>query len=333
VGFTGFIPITGGETHAIAAGIAHTCAITPEGEVQCWGNNNYGQLGDGTNTASNVPVHVLGIGGASTIVAGGNHACVLTGGDVRCWGQNTQGQLGDGTTTNRNIPVKVLSGAVDITAGLDYTCAVMIYGQVLCWGNNNQGQLANGSQLGSTIPTLAELISGLSNVDAGQNKSCGLTNTGWLRCLKGNHTDDLEVQSSELTLDVAVNRFGSSVIALTGRGVPVVFQSGTFRTVGSVTNAWDIDGGLEHTCALLRDGTVKCWGSNSYGQLGRDSWASSSDPEIVLNVSGAWQLAVGGNHACVLTTSSDPIQCWGLNTDGQLGNGTNVNSPIPVFVK
>jgi alpha-tubulin suppressor-like RCC1 family protein len=162
-------------------------------------------------------------------------------------------------------------------------------------------------------------------------------NSGWLRCLKGNYTDDLEVQSSDLPLDVAVNRFGSAVMALTRGGVPVVFQSGTFRTVGSVNNAWDIDGGLEHTCALLRDGTVKCWGSNSYGQLGRDSWTGSSDPEIVLNVSGAWQLAVGGNHACVLITSSDPsakdIQCWGLNTDGQLGNGTNINSPIPVFVK
>ena len=74
---------------------------------------------------SNVPVNVLGISGGTTIVAGGNHTCVLTGGDVWCWGQNSQGQLGDGTTADRNVPVKVLSDVSDITAGLDYTCAVM----------------------------------------------------------------------------------------------------------------------------------------------------------------------------------------------------------------
>jgi alpha-tubulin suppressor-like RCC1 family protein len=333
----GFIPITGGETHAIAAGIAHTCAITPEGGVQCWGNNSHGQLGDGTNRASNVPVNVLAIGGGSTIVAGGNHTCVLTGSDVWCWGQNSQGQLGDGTISDRNAPVKVLSGAVDITAGLDYTCAVMTYGQVMCWGNNDQGQLANGTKTDSTLPALAELITGISNVDAGQNRSCGLTGTGLLRCLKGNNPDDLAGQSPETALDVAVNRFGSAVMALNRQGVPVVFQSGKFQTVSNVNNATDIDGGSGHMCVLLNDGTVKCWGSNSYGQLGRDSWANSSDPQNVLNVAGAWQLAVGRNHACVIITSNTPgtndIQCWGLNKDGQLGNGSNVNSPVPVFVK
>lgn len=334
--FSGYIPITGGETHAIAAGSAHTCAITPDGGVQCWGNNSYGQLGDGTNTASNVPVDVPGIGGGSTIVAGGNHTCLLTGSDVWCWGQNSQGQLGDGTTTNRNVPVKVLRGAVDITAGPDYTCAIMIYGQVMCWGNNDQGQLANGTKADSTLPTRAELVNGISNVDAGQDKFCGLTGTGLLRCLESNTTDDLG-QSSDTALDVAVNRFSSAVIALNGEGVPVLFQSGYFQTIGNVNDAWDIDGGSGHTCALLHDGTVKCWGSNAYGQLGRNSWTSSLDPKTVMNVSGAWQLAVGRNHTCVLITSASPseknIQCWGLNTDGQLGNGTNVNSPIPVFVQ
>ena len=337
VAFTGFIPLTGGETHAIAAGIAHTCAITPEGGVRCWGNNTYGQLGDGTNTASNVPVKVAGIAGGTTIVAGGNHTCVLTGNDVWCWGQNSQGQLGDGTTSNRNAPVKVLSGAVDITAGLDYTCAVMTYGQVMCWGNNDQGQLANGSKTDSTRPALAELITGISNVDAGQNSSCGITAGGLLRCVIRNSTDNLSAQSLDTTLDVAVNRFGSAVIALNGEGVPVIFKSGNQQTVDNVKNVWDIDGGSEHTCALLRDGTVKCWGSNTYGQLGQNSWISSSIPEKVLNVSSAWQLAVGQNHACVLIKSDSPsekdIQCWGLNTDGQLGNGTNVNSAMPVFVK
>jgi len=335
--------VTGGEPHAIAAGIAHTCAITPEGGVQCWGNNEFGQLGDGTNKSSNVRVNVVGVQGGTNIVAGGNHTCLLSGSDVWCWGQNSKGQLGDRTHTNRNVPVKVLSGAADITAGLDYTCAVMVYGQVMCWGNNDQGQLADGTTTDHTKPTLATLITGIANVDAGQNKSCGLTGNGLLRCLSAGTTQEIggitpaAGGSPESSLNVAVNRFGSLIMALIKDGIPVAFQNGHFKLINGVAQAVDVDSGLGHTCALLSDGAVKCWGSNSYGQLGRNSTSSSSNPQTVLDISGAWQLAVGKNHACVLITSNNPgtddIKCWGLNSDGQLGNGTNVNSSIPVFVR
>ena len=328
--------MTGGEPHAIAAGIAHTCAITPEGGVQCWGNNDFGQLGNGMNIGSNIPVNVIGIQGGITIVAGGNHTCVLSGSDVWCWGQNSEGQLGDGTRTDRNAPVKVLSDAVDITAGLDYTCAVMTYGQVMCWGNNSQGQLADGTKADRTKPALAALISGITNVDAGQNKSCGLTYTGLLKCLSDGAAEELS-GSPETSLDVAVNRFGPIVMALIQDGIPVAFQGGRFKEISNVSHAMDVDSGSNYGCALLSDGTVKCWGSNGYGQLGINSTTSSPAAQSVLNVSGAWQLAVGKYHACVLITSSvagkDDIQCWGLNKDGQLGNGTNVNSSVPVFVK
>ena len=311
--------------------------------MQCWGNNDFGQLGDGSNTGSNVPVDVVGIGGSTTIVAGGNHTCILSGGNVWCWGENSQGQLGDGTKLDRNIPVNVLSSVVDITAGLDYTCAIMTYGQVKCWGNNDQGQLADGTKTDRTTPTLAALISGVSNVDAGQNKSCGLTGAGLLRCMSGGSAQNLggivpvTGGSPESNLDVAVNRFGSLIMALSEDGVPIAFQAGKFKEISNVSQAVDVDSGLGHVCTLINDGTVKCWGANSYGQLGSNSQTGSTEPLPVLNVSSAWQLAVGKNHACVLITSNDPgtdrIQCWGLNKDGQLGNGTNENSSVPVYVK
>jgi alpha-tubulin suppressor-like RCC1 family protein len=333
--FAGIVPVTGGEMHAIAAGIAHTCAIIPEGGVKCWGNNQFGQLGDGTQQGSNIPVDVIGIQGGTTIVAGGNHTCVLSGGSVWCWGQNSQGQLGDGTLTDRNVPVKVLSDVTDITAGLEYTCAITTLGQVMCWGDNDQGQLADGTRIDRTRPTLATLITGISNVDAGQTKSCGITSTGLLRCLSGSAQQIGD--QPESSLDVAVNRFGSTIVALSEAGTPVTFQSGRFKTISSVNRAVDVDSGLGHVCTLIADGTVKCWGSNSFGQLGINSTNNSADPQLVLNLAGAWQLAVGKNHACVLITSSaagqSDIQCWGLNKDGQLGNGTNENSPVPVFVK
>jgi alpha-tubulin suppressor-like RCC1 family protein len=141
----------------------------------------------------------------------------------------------------------------------------------------------------------------------------------------------------EDSLDVAVNRFGPLVMALIEDGIPVAFQSGKFRQINNVSQAVDVDSGSGHVCTLIDDGTVKCWGANSYGQLGRNSQTSSSDPLPVLNISNAWQLAVGKDHACVMIVASNPgpddIQCWGLNKDGQLGNGTNVNSSIPVLVK
>jgi alpha-tubulin suppressor-like RCC1 family protein len=255
---------------------------------------------------------------------------------VWCWGQNSQGQLGDGSKTDRNIPVKVLSGAVDITAGLEYTCAITALGQVMCWGDNDQGQLADGTKTDRTSPTLASLITGISNVDAGQNKSCGLTSTGLVRCLTNGARQEIDGQP-ESSLDVAVNRFASSLVALNETGTPVTFQAGRFKSIEDVSNAVDVDSGFGHVCTLIMDGTVECWGSNYYGQLGRNSRISSSEPQPVLNLSSAWQLAVGKYHACVLILSNAPgqddIQCWGLNADGQLGNGTNESSAVPVFVK
>ncbi len=357
---TPIIPVTGGEPHAITAGIAHTCAITPEGGVQCWGNNDFGQLGDGTNESSNVPVDVIGFGGvaggapglsqiskawtrpaaagaASTIVAGGNHTCVISGGDVWCWGQNGKGQIGDGTTENRNKPVMVLSGAADITAGLDYTCAIMFNGQVMCWGNNAQGQLADGTTTDHLTPSVAKLITGLSNVDAGQNKDCGITSTGLLRCVT-NVLGQLFSEPATPNLDVAVSRFGNLIVALDENGVPVEFKSGKPQLYEDLSGSEDVDSGVGHVCALLSDGTVSCWGSNNYGQLGNDSTKNNPDPGDVVDLSGAYQLAVGKNHVCVLIPNGTPgqddiIKCWGLNTDGQLGNGSNENSSVPVVVK
>ncbi|HSM71583.1 MAG TPA: hypothetical protein VK851_08575 [Anaerolineales bacterium] len=333
----GIIPVTGGdETHEIAAGIAHTCAITPQGGVQCWGNNDFGQLGDGTNIASNVRVNVIGLQGGSSIVAGGNHTCLLSGSDVWCWGQNARGQLGDGTNIDRNVPVRVLSNATDITAGLDYTCAVVDGGKVMCWGNNNQGQLADGTTTDHNTPTLATLVSDLSKVDAGGYETCGLSDAGLLRCSSNGSNHDLG-GSPQAGFDVAVNRFGFLITMLTQDGLPVEFRSNQFKVVSDAGPALDVDSGLRHTCALLVDGTVSCWGGNYYGQLGRNNTVSDENPQAVVNLAGAWQLAVGKNHACVLITSdmpgADDIQCWGLNKDGQLGNGTNENSSVPVFVK
>ena len=135
---------------AITAGDGHTCALTNTGGVLCWGNNWYGELGDGTTTNRYTPVAVGGLSsGVIAIVAGAYHTCALTNaGGVLCWGNNSGGQLGDGTTTNRYTPVAVSGlsgGVVTIAADSDHTCALTNTEGVLCWGGNSDGQLGDGT--------------------------------------------------------------------------------------------------------------------------------------------------------------------------------------------
>jgi len=140
----------------VAVGVFHACAWKTNGEAWCWGENTFGQLGDGTQINNPIPVNVTGIsGGVKAIAVGGNHTCAVTvAGGVVCWGNNDFGQLGDGTTGAHNLPVAVpgLSGVAAIAAGSNHTCALLKSGAVYCWGLNGKGQLGNGNTTDSSKP-------------------------------------------------------------------------------------------------------------------------------------------------------------------------------------
>lgn len=297
---------------AVAAGGYHTCALTTAGGIKCWGDNQYGQLGDGTTTDRSTPVDVVGLGsGVVAIGMGWKHTCALTTGRrVRCWGDNYFGQLGDGTTFRRSTPVDVVgltSGVAAIDGGWAHNCILTTVGGVACWGTNAYGQLGNGSTTQSSTPvTVVGLGSGVAAITAGGYHSCAVTAAGAAKCWGYNLSGQLGDGTA------------------TDRNVPV-------DVVGLGSGAAAIGAGDDHTCALTTSDAAKCWGDNWYGQLGDGTTFARSTPVDVVGLAGGAAIAAGGHHTCALLTVGG-VECWGENWRGQLGDGTITNRSIPVAV-
>ena len=235
-----------GVVRVVAAGWAHTCALTTAGGVKCWGNNFHGQLGNGE--LGNFITTPVGVGllasDVAAVAAGDWHTCaVTTVGGVKCWGENLHGQLGDGTFgTDRTSPVNVLglsSGVVAVAGGEFHSCALTNAGGVKCWGRNEVGQVGDGTISGiSTIPEdVADLSSDGVAIAAGGRHSCAVTTTGGAKCWGYN----------------GLGQLGDGTT--TTRATPV--------DVLGLVNAIAIVAGHSHTCEV-----VQCWGINSSGQLG-----------------------------------------------------------------
>jgi hypothetical protein len=178
----------------ISAGWDHTCAVTTTNTVLCWGDNKFGEVGDGSRTDRLKPVPVTGLSGVAQVSAGFDHTCaLLTGGTVECWGNNGHGELGDGTTKQRTHPVPVsgLSGVDSISAGFDHTCAVTSGGAAKCWGANESGELGNGTTKDRHVPVSVYKAGGVAQISAGGYKKAGMTclttTAGAVRCFGANH--------------------------------------------------------------------------------------------------------------------------------------------------
>jgi alpha-tubulin suppressor-like RCC1 family protein len=219
----------------------------------------------------------------------------------------------------------------------------MLTGQVMCWGNNSDGQLGDDTTSDRSTPVVATLLEDIASVDAGQGQNCGLTPDGLVSCLVAQIVETIggfvpvTGADPEPSREVQANRFGQEVVAINRAGNPVTFDGEDVALISQVSGAVQADSGAGHVCSLLGSGAVNCWGANNFGQLGNNASASSDDPVTVVNLSGAADMGVGENHACVIVPTdalglSVQIACWGLNTNGQLGNGSTSNSRVPVWV-
>ena len=202
---------------AIAAAGRYTCALTSAGEVKCWGENHFSQLGDGTEIDRHTPVAVSGLAsGVTAITAGVSHSCALTSaGGVKCWGDNFAGQLGDGTTSWRYKPVDVAGladGVTAIAAGLSQSCALTSAGGVKCWGWNDTGQLGDGTTAMKDTPVaVSGLPAGVQVIVAGDRNTCALTSAGGVKCWGYNRYGQLgDGTTTERHRPVGVVGFGAS---------------------------------------------------------------------------------------------------------------------------
>ena len=330
-----------------------------DGTVKAWGNNTYGQLGDGTFRNRLTPVNMSGdLTGVQAIAAGYDQGyALLADGTVKAWGLNTSGQLGDGTTTNRYTPVSVsgLTGVQAIAAGYYSGYALLADGTVKAWGYNSSGELGDGTTTNRYTPVDVSGLTGVQAIAGGGSSGYALLADGTVKAWGRNTSGQLgnatfsysstPVSVSDLTDVKAIAGGGEAGYALLEDGTVKAWgrndygQLGNGRAIDSTTpvsvsglsNVKAIAANAWSAYALLADGTVKAWGSNSLGELGDGTTRDRYTPVDVSGLTGVQAIA-GGDSTTYVLLSDGTVKAWGYNCFGQLGDGTTTSRSTPMVV-
>ena len=359
----------------LASGGSHTCAILDNGSVSCWGDGANGQLGNGGTSVKSTPTLTSSLGTGRSAVAlssGQYHTCaILDNGSVSCWGDGANGQLGNGGTSNQNTPTLTSSlgtgrTAIALSSGESHTCAILDNGSVSCWGYGNYGQLGNGGSSDKSTPTLtSSLGTGRTAValSSGGQHTCAVLDNGSVSCwgygtygqlgngLGSNHnspslTSSLGAGRTAVALSSggyhtcaildngSVSCWGDSIYGQLGNGGTAYKLTPTLTSsLGTNRTAVALSSGQHHTCAILDDDSVSCWGAGGAGQLGNGG-TSQQYPPTLTNSLGAGRTAValssGSQHTCAILDNGF-VSCWGSGGVGQMGSGGNWNQKSPTL--
>ncbi|MFT5432143.1 MAG: alpha-tubulin suppressor-like RCC1 family protein, partial [Myxococcota bacterium] len=317
-------PVTGiDDAVAVSVGERHSCAIrageggdSEGGPVVCWGDNGQGQLGDGGSPTSAIPVVVIGLTDATALSAGDDSTCaVRADGTVVCWGRGVDGQLGDGQGSSSDTPVVVtgLTDAEHIAVGIDLACAMRVGGEVSCWGDNFNGSLGDGTTESADVPVGTVLAPNPICGGCDDNNTCTTDYCGGAGCLPEAAPD-----GTPCGIGLAcVAGECSAVVPLPANAVAV---------------------GRDFAFVRRDDATLAGFGENDDGQLGQgDKWPLLwTWPQDVLAADGdplanVVTVSAGEQSACALIDGGQ-VWCWGRGSQGQLGDGADVDSPTPTQV-
>jgi len=326
---------------SLSNGDSHTCAISDNGSLFCWGDNQYGQLGTGTTTNYNTPqlINLVNNRSAVEVAAGRHYTCaILDDGSLNCWGNNAENQGGFGTFGNLNsvnsqpIPVplgvgkKVIDIEVSHTSMTSHTCAILDDGSLMCWGNNWYGQVGDGTNIDEnntdwSFPTTIDLGPGRKTVAValGDSHTCALLDNGSLKCWGHNGFGQLGLGYSN-SPSSSFENWGVHTPQL------VNFSNGRYPVA--------ISSGYHNTCALLDNASLKCWGHNGFGQLGL-GYSNGTDsfypyPQTVEVDSGRQVIAIAsGDYNSCMILDNNSLWCWGDNQLGELGLGYTSDSSSP----
>ncbi len=362
-GSGGTITYTGSISNwaSVSAGYSHTLAIKTDGTLWAWGNNDYGQLGDGTNISRINPVQIGTATNWASVSAQRYHTLARkTDGTLWAWGRNTYGQLGIGSTINKNSPIQIgtSSNWVSITAGGNHSFGIKANGTLWAWGFNGYGQLGIGNATNQNSPVQIGTDTNWANIAAGVNHSFARKTDGTLWAWGYNVYGQLGIgntinQNIPIQIDSDTNwaniaAGGAHNLACKTDGTLWAWGGNYDGQLGDGTNInrntpvqidtnsdhQNIAVGFEHSLAQKTDGTLWAWGYNIYGQLGTGNTVSQNTPTQIGTDTNWTNIAVGGAHSLARKTNGT-LWAWGQNHDGQLGieNIINQNSPVLVGSK
>jgi len=297
----------------VSAGGDHTCGVKISGQLFCWGNGSYGQLGNAAGTFIQMtPVRENSQATNWKQVSGGyDHTCaVKTNGTLYCWGYNLDGELGDSTLANKNTPTQAGTDTnwSQVAASYYHTCAVKTNGTLYCWGSNSKGVLGLGSSANSWYSSPQQVGSDTNWKQVGggpraELHTCAVKTTGELYC------------------------WGSDDYGQMGLGTNPNFYLAPTK-VGSDLDWNEVADGYGFTCATKTDNTLYCWGYNFYGQVGDASLTNRRTP-VQVGSDNTWSNISAGYMNTCGAKSGNTGHCWGYNQYGQLGNGTTGFKMIP----